>query len=46
MPTTKTKHVQVFLKDTKTVTFHQLKSTLKIGYNWLHICGVMLVFLF
>ncbi len=36
MPITKTKHVQH--------TFDELKSTLKIGYNWLHICGIMLVF--
>ncbi len=25
-------------KDNQNVTFHELKSTLKIGYNWSHIC--------
>ncbi len=28
------------------IFFHELKSTLKIGYNWLHIWGVMKVFRF
>ncbi len=45
MPITKTIQVQLFRKDSQNVTFHELKSTLKIGNNWLHICGVMLVFL-
>ncbi len=45
MPITKTQHVQLFWKSNQNATFHELKSTLKIGYNWLHICGVMLVFL-
>ncbi len=44
MPTTKTKHFHLFWKDSQNVTFHEPKSTLKIGYNWYHICGVMLVF--
>ncbi len=38
MPITKTKHVQLFWKDNQDVKFHEPKSTLKIGYNWLHIC--------
>ncbi len=36
----------ILKKDYLNVTFHKLKSTLKNGYNWLHICGVMVVFLF
>ncbi len=46
MSITRTKHVQLFWKDYQNVTFHELKSTLKKGYNWLHIWGVMVVFLF
>ncbi len=33
-------------KDNQDVAFREFKSTLKIGYNWLHICGVMLDFRF
>ncbi len=44
MPITRTKHVHLFWKDKQNVTFHELISTLKIGYNWLNICGVMLDF--
>ncbi len=43
---TKIKHVQLFGKDYRNGAFHKLKSILKEGLNWLHICGVMLVFLF
>ncbi len=32
-------------KDIQNVTFNKFK-TLKLGYNWLHIWGDMLVFLF
>ncbi len=37
---------KLFSTDNRNVTFHELKLTLKIGYNWLHIWGLMLVFLF
>ncbi len=37
---------QIKFKDNQNVTLHELKATLKRGYNWLHICGVMPVFLF
>ncbi len=36
--------VKTTINDQK-VTFHELKSTLKKGYNWLHIWGVMIIFL-
>ncbi len=42
----KDKTHSIILKDNQHVTFHELKSTLKIGYNWLHICRVMLIYLF
>ncbi len=42
----KTKHVQLFQKDDQNVSFHELEKTLTISYNWLHIWGVMLIFLF
>ncbi len=44
MPITKTQYVRLIWKDNQNVTFHELKSILKKGYNWLHICGAMLVF--
>ncbi len=43
MPITKTKHVQLFWNDSQQVTFHELKWHLQLGYNWLHIWGVMIV---
>ncbi len=46
MHLTKVKRVQLFWNDNQNVTFHELKSTLKIGYNWLDIFGFMLVFCF
>ncbi len=46
MPITTTKQVQLFWKDDQNLTFHELKSTLKKGYNRLHVCGAMLIFLF
>ncbi len=45
IPITRTKQVQLFWNDNENVTFHELKSTLIICYYWLHICGVLLVFL-
>ncbi len=30
----------------KTRSIIQKRSTLKLGFSWFHICGVMLVFLF
>ncbi len=42
----KDKTRSIILKDYQNVKFHEPKLTLKIGYNWLHICGVMIVFLF
>ncbi len=44
LPITKTKHVQLLWEHNQNVTFNELKSSLKIGYNRLHICGVMPVF--
>ncbi len=46
MPITKTKHVHVLWQDNQKVTRHELKQTLKRAQNWLHIWGVMLIFLF
>ncbi len=46
MPITKTKQVQLFWNDSQKVTFHELKKHLKLSYSWLHIWGVMVVFLF
>ncbi len=42
----KDKTRSIIWKYNKNVTFCELKLTLKIGYNLLHICRVMLVFLF
>ncbi len=42
----KTKHVRLFRRDNQNVTLYELIPILKLGYNWLLICGVMLVFLF
>ncbi len=33
-----------YFEDNQKVTFRELKSTPKIGYNWLQICGVILFF--
>ncbi len=45
MRKTKTKHVKMVRKGNQKKAFHELKQALKIGYNWMHILGVMLVFL-
>ncbi len=44
MPTIKTKNVQIFCEDNQKVAFHELKSILEKGFNWLHISGFMIVF--
>ncbi len=36
----------IILKKSQKVTLHELYYTLKISYNWLHIWGFMIVFLF
>ncbi len=41
----KDKHVKLFFKDNPNVMVHAYKLILKIGNNWLHISGVMLMFL-
>ncbi len=33
----------IIWNDSQKVTFHGLKLHLKLGYNWLHIWGVMIV---
>ncbi len=41
MPIIKRKRVLLFKKNSQQVTFHELIYHLKLGYNWLHIWGVM-----
>ncbi len=36
----------IILKRSQKVTFQELKKQLKLGYNWLHIWGIIIVFLF
>ncbi len=46
MPIKKKKNVSLFLNDSQNVSFNKLKYQQKLGVNWLHIWGVMIVFLF